>query len=80
MDMWTYLRHSRPVGFGGVGGVPLSEIMTCLALFEIVDVDDRETCVKMIQALDSVYLEHVNPKPEGKPPESSPSKGNGRRK
>jgi len=58
------LSTSRPTGMGGVGAIPLSEMMAYFALSEIRDPDERETYVKMIQALDSTYLTHMNKKSE----------------
>lgn len=69
------LSASRPVGMGGVGAIPLSEIAVYLDLFEVHDFDERDAYITMIQALDSVYLKHMAqkasesaPKTKAKPP------------
>lgn len=54
------LSNSRPVGMGGVGPIPISEMLAYFETFEIHDPEERETYITMIQALDSVYLAHVN--------------------
>jgi hypothetical protein len=51
------LSSSRPMGMGGVGPIPISEVLAYFEVFEVRDPDERETYVTMIQALDSVYLQ-----------------------
>ena len=58
------LSASRPVGMGGVGSIPISEMMAYFELVEIRDPDERLTYVTMTQALDSVYLKHVHKTPD----------------
>lgn len=58
------LSFSRPVGMGGVGAIPISEMVAYFGLAGIHDPDERETFVTMMQALDSTYLTHVNKKSE----------------
>ena len=65
------LSASRPVGLGGVGPIPLTELAAYLNLFGVHDYDEREAFIKMIQALDSVYLKHMHEKAEAKKPKSS---------
>lgn len=48
------------MGQMGIGPIPLSEIKAYLDLIEVTDLDEKERWVKMIRALDGVYVEHVN--------------------
>lgn len=64
------LSASRPIGMGGVGAIPVSEMMAYFGLAEVLDPDERDTYVKMIQALDSTYLKHVNTKSDEKKPKA----------
>ena len=54
------LGGSRTAHQGGVGPIPLSEIVSYMDCMYIRNVDDRLTFIKMIQSLDSVYVVHVN--------------------
>lgn len=45
---------------GGVGPIPLSEIVAYMAAVNLRNVDDRLTFIKMIQSLDNIYMTHVN--------------------
>lgn len=49
---------SRASGMGGVTSIPLSEIVALLELYGIRDMDERETWVRMIRAMDSAYVTH----------------------
>ena len=47
---------------GGVGPIPLSEMKAYMELFRINDLDERDRFVRMIKALDRVYIKHTNDK------------------
>src|SRR6188508_1017219 len=73
------LSASRPMGMGAVGAIPVSEMHAYFLLFDITDLDERSTYIKMIQALDAVYLRKVNSTSDtkaadGKSPEKPPSR------
>lgn len=53
---YLYLVDSRSVGMGSVGSVPLSEMVALLDLLDVREPDERETWVRMLRALDSVYV------------------------
>ena len=61
-DAFQRLSSSRTAHQGGIGPIPLSEIVAYLNVMNIRDVDDRLTYIKMIQSLDSVYVKHINEK------------------
>lgn len=61
-EAFQMLSGSRAVHQGGVGSVPLSEIVAYLDAVFLVDVDERLRFIRMIQALDGVYVTHVNEK------------------
>lgn len=70
---FNLLSTSRQLGMGAAGAIPMSEMMAYFEVFEVHDLDERETTITMIKALDSVYLKHVNKKseeikPKGKVP------------
>lgn len=59
MPCWNafqLLTASRPLGMGGVGPIPLTEIEAYCRMYQVDDLDEREQLVTMIRALDSVYL------------------------
>lgn len=70
LTMWTQeywhafqiLSGSRIVHQGGVGPIPLSEIVAYMDATYLTDVDERLTFIKMMQALDKVYTNHINQK------------------
>lgn len=70
ISMWTQeywqgfqiLSGSRIVHQGGVGPIPLSEIVAYMDATYLTDVDERLTFIKMMQALDKVYTNHINQK------------------
>lgn len=70
LNQWVYeywegylvLGSSRMIHQGGIGSIPLSEIVAYMNAIYLRDVDDRLTFIKMIQSLDSVYVKHVNDK------------------
>ena len=56
------LSGSRLLHQGGVGQIPLSEIVAFMDATYLKDVDERLLFIKMIQSLDSVYVTHINTK------------------
>lgn len=72
------LSSSRMIGMGGASAIPISEIVAYFALCEVRDPDEREAYVKMIQALDSAYLQKVNKPSEPKPTSTSAGSRGGR--
>lgn len=61
-EAFQTLIQSRAVHQGGIGPIPLSEIVAYINCVYIRDVDDRLTFIKMIQSLDNVYVKHINKK------------------
>lgn len=61
-EAFQVLIQSRAVHQGGIGPIPLSEIVAYIDCVYIRDVDDRLTFIKMIQSLDNVYVKHINTK------------------
>lgn len=59
---FNLLSSARPIHMGGVGYIPLSEIVVWMNEARIQDVDDRQVAVDMIRALDSVFVSHANSK------------------
>jgi len=62
---FSVLSGSRPVGMS-VGAILLSEIKCYLELMEIWDLEERLTYLRMIKALDNVYLTDVKDKQKKK--------------
>jgi hypothetical protein len=70
ITMWTQeywqafqiLSGSRIVHQGGVGPIPLSEMVAYMNAMYITDADERLTFITMIQSLDKVYTQHINHK------------------
>jgi hypothetical protein len=63
------LSLSRPPGFGVLAAIPVSEVVAYMDGLRMNDLDERDTLMYMILALDSDYREHFNKDPE-------PKKGN----
>ena len=61
-DAFQILTGSRIVHQGGVGPIPLSEMVAYMDATYLVDVDERLKFIRMIQSLDSVYVSHINEK------------------
>jgi hypothetical protein len=64
-DYWEAFQlcsSSRAITQGGIGPIPLSEIVAYLNASYIRDVEERLRTIKMIQCLDRVYVSHVNEK------------------
>ena len=59
-EAYQILSTSRRLHQGGIGPIPLSEIVAYLQAADVRDVDERLTYIKMIQALDLVYVSHIN--------------------
>ena len=65
LDYWNgfqVLSGSRATHQGGVGPIPLTEIVAYMEAVYLLDVDERLKTIRMIQSLDSVYVQHVNTK------------------
>lgn len=52
------LKDSRPPVMGGIAPIPLSEIIQCLLHRGVDTIEERERWIRMIRALDAVYVEH----------------------
>jgi len=64
-DYWEafhVLGGSRIVHQGGVGPIPLTEIVAYMDTVYLRNVDERLKMIKMIQSLDNVYVKHINAK------------------
>ena len=59
-EAFQVLSGSRMIHQGGVGPIPLSELVAYMDATYLIDVDDRLRFIKMMQALDNVYVSHVN--------------------
>lgn len=59
-DAYQVLSSSRMVHQGGIGPIPLSEMVAYMDATNLTDVDDRLRFIKMMQALDKVYVSHIN--------------------
>ena len=70
LNMWTIeyweafqtLSSSRTLHQGGIGPIPLSEMVAYMDATYLIDVDDRLRFITMMQALDKVYVKHINEK------------------
>jgi hypothetical protein len=61
-DAFQTLGNSRIPHQGGIGPIPLTEIVAYMDATYLIDVDERLKLIKMIQSLDRVYVQHVNDK------------------
>lgn len=61
-DAFQILSGSRIIHQGGIGPIPLSEMVAYMDATYLVDVDARLKFIKMIQSLDGIYVDHVNTK------------------
>lgn len=61
-DAYQTLSGSRIVHQGGIGPIPLSEMMAYMDATYLTDVDERLKFIKMMQSLDRVYVSHINAK------------------
>ena len=61
-DAFQILGSSRIVHQGGIGPIPLSEMVAYMDAVYLVDVDERLKFIRMMQSLDRVYVTHINSK------------------
>lgn len=61
-EAFQTLGNSRIPHQGGIGPIPLTEIVAYMDAIYLYDVDERLRMIKMIQSLDRVYMKHVNDK------------------
>lgn len=61
-DAFQILSSSRIVHQGGIGPIPLSEMVAYMDATYLVDVDERLKFIRMMQSLDRVYVTHINSK------------------
>jgi len=59
-NAYQILGGSRMVHQGGIGPIPLSEIVAYMETIYVHDVDERLKFIRMIQSLDNVYVAHIN--------------------
>ena len=61
MDAFMFLSSSRQLGgMGGVGPIPLGEILTYLQWYEVKGHDKQRKWIRMLRALDNAYLKIAN--------------------
>lgn len=51
------LSSGRPVGMGGPGPIPLTEIAAYFDIYEITQSEERDLYVRVIREMDAAYLE-----------------------
>lgn len=64
-DYWNafqLLSGSRTAHQGGIGPIPLSELVAYMEATYLHDIEERLKFIRMIQSLDRVYVKHVNDK------------------
>lgn len=61
-DAFQVLSGSRIVHQGGIGPIPLTEMVAYMDATYLGDVDERLKFIRMIQSLDSIYVKHINEK------------------
>lgn len=61
-EAFQILGNSRIPHQGGIGPIPLTEIVAYMDTIYLYDVDERLKMIRMIQSLDRVYVKHVNDK------------------
>ena len=69
LDVWQAFfdaSNARPIGFGGVGGIPPSEIEAELRRFHVSEEEDRQVFWHLIRKMDHEYLEYQSEKAESK--------------
>jgi hypothetical protein len=57
--IFSMVRNSRLISEFGVGHIPLGEITTILNEFHIDDSDTRIYYIRLIQAIDSAYMQYL---------------------
>lgn len=77
---FQFLSGSRTLHQAGIGPIPLTEIVAYMEAIYLCDVDERLKFIKMIQALDSVYVQHINKQAKQKSEAASKNSKIGRRK
>jgi len=65
LESFYLLSRCRQLGFGCVGGISISDIVSLLDVRGVFDFDSREEFLDIILRLDKYYLEKVND-PDGK--------------
>lgn len=61
-EAFQILSSSRAVHQGGIGSIPLSEMVAYMDATYLADVDERLKFIRMIQAIDKGYVKHINSK------------------
>jgi len=59
-EAFQFLQTSRPVGFGGIGYIPLSEILAYCLHYGITDYEERNDLIHCVKALDIEYVNIVS--------------------
>lgn len=78
-EAFQILSSSRAITQGGIGPIPLSEIVAYLDAIFLLDVEERLRTIKMIQCLDRVYVSHVNETVQRKAKKDRQPAGRGKR-
>jgi hypothetical protein len=66
MEGFALLSSSRQATMGGVGPIPLGEIITWLNWSGVQGMDRQAKYIRLLRAMDNAYLKEVNKPPEGK--------------
>jgi hypothetical protein len=59
-EAFQVISGSRATHQGGVGPIPLTELVAYMDATYLRDVEERLKFIRMIQSLDMVYVSHVN--------------------
>ena len=59
-DDYQVLSGSRIVHQGGIGPIPISEMVAYMDATYLVDADERLKFIRMMQSLDRIYVKHIN--------------------
>lgn len=59
-EAFQVLSSSRATHQGGIGSIPLTEMVAYMEAIYLHDVEERLKFIRMIQSLDMVYVSHVN--------------------
>lgn len=78
-DAFQILSGSRLLHQAGIGPIPLTELAAYMDVTYLYDVDERLKFIKMIQALDSVYVSFINDKAKRKSESARKTAKKGRR-
>jgi hypothetical protein len=60
-EVFLLLSRSRRMGMS-LGAIPISEVLAYCEFYSIVDVDERDSLLRIISMVDSYYLELHSPK------------------